>query len=308
MKFTIKSINISEKKGTLKKPVNEVEINNEGIINDAHKGDWHRQISLLAQESIDEFTGKMKQNFNYGDFAENITTEGMSFKNVKLLDILENENIELLITQKGKKCHGGGCTVFELTGNCVMPKEGIFTKVIKPGILKVGDVMELKPKVFKIAVITLSDRASSGEYEDISGPTIENLTTKFFNGIDRLSDIQKIIIPDDSEQLKILIENFSKECDVIFTTGGTGMSEKDITIETVSKLLHKEIPGIMEFIRIKFGERNPKALLSRSIAGSIGKTLVFSMPGSPKAVREYLSVIFSLLEHLIYMVYGFDVH
>ena len=119
MQFTIKSLNISEKKGTLKVPVNEVEIDFTGLKTDAHSGNWHRQVSLLAKENIDEFSVQYKQNFKFGDFAENITTEGIDFRKVKILDILENENVEMMITQKGKKCHGGGCAVFNAVGHCV---------------------------------------------------------------------------------------------------------------------------------------------------------------------------------------------
>lgn len=308
MKFTIQSLNVSEKKGTLKVPVEQVELNFEGIATDAHSGKWHRQVSLLAKENIDEFSIQYKQSFKFGDFAENITTEGIDFRKVKVLDILENENVEMMITQKGKKCHGGGCAVFNAVGHCVMPKEGIFAQVVRPGKLKTGDTMNYKPKVFKIAVITLSDRASRGEYQDLSGPAIVEMTENFYKGIDRLSEISSYIIPDNAIELSDLISKLSKECDAIFTTGGTGMSEKDITIETVSPILSKQLPGIMEMVRIKYGQQNPNALLSRSIAGSIGKTLVFCMPGSPKAVREYMTEIFTVLEHLIYMVYGFDNH
>ncbi len=308
MQFTIKSLNISEKKGTLKVPVNEVEIDFTGLKTDAHSGNWHRQVSLLAKENIDEFSVQYKQNFKFGDFAENITTEGIDFRKVKILDILENENVEMMITQKGKKCHGGGCAVFNAVGHCVMPKEGIFAQVIRPGKLKTGDNMNYRPKVFKVAVITLSDRASRGEYQDLSGPAIAEMAGDFYKGIGRLCEISSYVIPDNAEELTKLISKLSKECDAIFTTGGTGMSEKDITVETVSPMLSKELPGIMEMVRMKYGQQNPNALLSRSIAGSIGKTLVFCMPGSPKAVREYMTEIFTILEHLTYMVYGFDNH
>lgn len=308
MKFTIKSLNISEKKGTLKVPVEQVELNFTGIATDAHSGKWHRQVSLLAEENVNDFSKQYKQDFKYGDFAENITTEGIDFRKVKVLDILENDNVEMMVTQKGKKCHGGGCAVFNAVGHCVMPKEGIFAKVIRPGILKTGDTMGYRPKVFKIGVITLSDRASRGEYKDLSGPAIAEASEEFFKGIDRLCEIKPYVIPDNAEELTKLVDSIKDECDMIFTTGGTGMSEKDITIETILPMLTKQLPGIMEMVRIKYGQTNPNALLSRSIAGSIGKTLIFCMPGSPKAVREYMTEIFTVLEHLIYMVYGFDNH
>ena len=308
MNFTVKSLNISEKKGTTKHQVPEIKLDSQGIINDAHRGDWHRQVSLLAKEEIDSFSVKYGKEFNVGDFAENITTEGIDFRKVKVLDILENDNIKLMITQKGKKCHGGGCAIFTAVGQCVMPKEGVFAKVVNYGTLQTGDKLEYRPKVFKIAIITLSDRASRGEYKDLSGPAIKDISSDFFNSIERICEIENYIISDNSQELRTLIAQLSPNTDIVFTTGGTGMSERDITIETVSPMLDKQLPGIMEMIRIKYGQENPRALLSRSIAGSMGKTLVFCMPGSPKAVREYLLEINRVLEHMIYMLYGFDSH
>ncbi len=308
MKFTIKSLNVSEKKGELKIPVPTVEIDELGITTDAHRGKWHRQISFLAQEDVEHFANTFDNVFKPGDFAENITTEGINFREVKLLDTLENDNVKLLVTQKGKKCHGGGCAVFEQTGNCVMPKEGVFTEVIKSGKIKEGDVMYHKPKVFKIAVITLSDRASRGEYKDISGPEISKMSTEYLESIQRNSDIKNIIIPDDPAVLKDKFEVLLEDFDIIITTGGTGVGPKDITIETISPLIKKQVSGIMEMVRIKYGKENPNALLSRSLAGTIGKTLVFCLPGSPKAVREYMTEIFTVLEHMIIMTYGFDNH
>jgi molybdenum cofactor synthesis domain-containing protein len=308
MEFTIKSLNVSEKKGELKIPVPEVEIDELGITTDAHRGKWHRQISFLAQEDVEHFANTFDNVFKPGDFAENITTEGINFREVKLLDTLENDNVKLLVTQKGKKCHGGGCAVFEQTGNCVMPKEGVFTEVIKSGKLKEGDVMYHKPKVFKIAVITLSDRASRGEYKDISGPEISKMSTEYLESIQRNSDIKNIIIPDDPTVLKDKFEVLLEDYDIIITTGGTGVGPKDITIETILPLIKKQVSGIMEMVRIKYGKENPNALLSRSLAGTIDNTLVFCLPGSPKAVREYMTEIFTVLEHMIIMTYGFDNH
>ena len=96
--------------------------------------------------------------------------------------------------------------------------------------------------------------------------------------------------------------------DVVITTGGTGIGPRDITIETVRPLLDKEIPGIMEMIRIKYGQEKPNALLSRGIAGVMGQTLVYTLPGSVKAVDEYMTEILKTLQHLIYMLHGVDVH
>ncbi len=304
----ISSLNISIEKGTVKHPVSEITIDEYGIVNDAHRGDWHRQVSLLASEQINAFSQQYGQEFKPGDFAENITTEGIDFREVKLLDTIKNDDVELMITQKGKKCHGGGCAIFVAVGQCVMPKEGVFAKVIRPGLLKTHDVLEYHPKVFKIDVITLSDRASRGEYKDLSGPAITEICKAFFTEIDRKCEITNHVIPDNAEMLKDLAERLGESSDVLITTGGTGIGSRDITIETITPLLDKQIPGIMEMIRMKYGAENPKALISRSVAGVKGKMLVFCLPGSPKAVKEYMTEINKVLEHLIYMVYNFDNH
>lgn len=133
------SVNISEKKGVIKKPVKEVVINHQGVEKDAHAGDWHRQVSLLAKESIDKFEEVLGRKLNFGEFAENITTEGITLYTMKPGDRLKIADVELEVTQIGKKCHGDGCAIFSQVGKCVMPKEGVFAKVIHPGRIKPED-------------------------------------------------------------------------------------------------------------------------------------------------------------------------
>lgn len=138
-KIKVLSVNISEEKGVIKKPVDQINITEKGIERDAHAGDWHRQISLLAKESIDNFEKVLGRKLEFGEFAENITTEGITLFTMKPGDKLNIANVELEVTQIGKKCHGDGCAIFSQVGKCVMPKEGIFAKVIKTGSIKAGD-------------------------------------------------------------------------------------------------------------------------------------------------------------------------
>ena len=305
----IRSVNVSEKKGTIKKHVEEISLKEIGVVGDAHSGNWHRQVSLLAKESIDKFSKEAGRVINYGEFAENITTEGLLLHECKPMDRFFNNNVELEVTQIGKKCHGDNCNIFKEVGNCVMPKEGIFARVIKHGELKAGDILKYKPRIVKIFIITLSDRASRGEYKDKSGPQLKQLCNSFFSEINRKVVFEQILIPDDSQHLEALIEKAVHEkFDVIFTTGGTGIGPRDITTDTIKPLLDKEIPGIMEMIRIKYGMEKPAALLSRSIAGVINQTLVYALPGSVKAVNEYCKEILPTLEHSLYMIHGIDSH
>ncbi len=303
------SVNISEKKGEIKLPVDEIVITKRGIENDAHAGDWHRQVSLLAKESIDKFEEVLGRKLEFGEFAENITTEGISLYKTRPGDKLFIGDVELEVTQIGKKCHGDGCAIFSQVGKCVMPKEGIFAKVLKTGTIKSGDKIKYLPETIKFLIITLSDRASNGEYEDKSGPRIREMISENFEKNNIKYSIEDKIIPDSSEQLKELLEVAKNSmCDVIITTGGTGIGPRDITVETVQPLLDKEVPGIMEMIRVKYGQEKPNALLSRGVAGVMGSSLVYTLPGSEKAVQEYMTEILKTLQHLIYMLHGIDAH
>ncbi|WP_372775157.1 molybdenum cofactor synthesis domain-containing protein [Mangrovibacterium sp.] len=305
----ILSVNISEKKGTIKKPANHIQLTEIGVVGDAHSGKWHRQVSLLAKESIDKFSAEAKRKIAYGEFAENITTEGLLLHTAKPLDRFIGEQIELEVTQIGKKCHGDNCSIFREVGNCVMPKEGIFARVIRHGNLQPDDILKYQPKVINLKIITLSDRASRGEYADKSGPQIKNMAGKYFESINRRVSFTHDLIPDDADLLRSKVEQaVNDKLDIIITTGGTGIGPRDITPETLRPLLTKEIPGIMELIRVKYGMEKPAALLSRGIAGLIGQTLVYAMPGSVKAVTEYCNEILPTVEHSLYMIHGIDGH
>ncbi len=164
------------------------------------------------------------------------------------------------------------------------------------------------PGKFDVLIITLSDRASRGEYEDLSGPEVEKRISDFFEIRKLKFSVKRILIPDDPSVLGKIMEETKDSCNIIFTTGGTGIGPRDITVDTVRKYLEKEIPGIMEFIRVKYGATYPAALLSRGVAGIAGKALVYTLPGSVKAVTEYLDEIFMTLEHTVLMQYGIDTH
>lgn len=164
------------------------------------------------------------------------------------------------------------------------------------------------PEKFRILVITLSDRASRGEYDDLSGPKVHELISEFFSSLKWEYSVDLTLIPDDASVLSELLKNASDQYNIIITTGGTGIGPRDITVETVTPLLNKEIPGIMEFIRIKYGTNKPNALLSRGVAGVMGKALVYTLPGSERAVEEYMTEILKTLKHTVYMQYGVDAH
>lgn len=143
LKGQIKAISVSVKRGTKKKNVpNAVMIENFGIEGDAHADNWHRQISLLAQESIDKMLEKGAK-VKSGDFAENITTSGIDIVNIPVGTKLRlGSSVEIEITQIGKKCHSE-CEIFKQVGDCIMPREGIFGRILKGGVIEVGQIIEV---------------------------------------------------------------------------------------------------------------------------------------------------------------------
>jgi len=138
------SINISENKGTPKKAVNEaVLIENYGIKNDAHAGSGARQVSSLDIASIDKMKKYGIDGLCFGKFAENITTEGLNIREIKLGSKIRIGECLIEISQIGKKCHGDGCEIARTIGVCIMPTEGLFAKVVKGGKIRVGDDIEI---------------------------------------------------------------------------------------------------------------------------------------------------------------------
>lgn len=303
-KGKVVSTNISAKTGTVKQPVPKIELNEIGVKNDSHAGFKNRNVSLLAIESINNFNEKSNTQVKPGDFAENLTLSGIDLTKIKLLDRLSVNNTLLEVTQIGKKCHSEGCKIFQQVGKCAMPTEGIFCRVLQKGTIQAGNEVNYIPRTMRVKIITLSDRAHKGEYQDLSGKTAEQQITEFLQQNHWQQNIITELLPDDKTQLKkSLIAAINNNVNVIFTLGGTGIGSRDITPEVVTEIADKIIPGIMEHIRCKYGATIPSALLSRSIAAIANKTLIYALPGSVKAVKEYLTEIFTILEHAIYMLH-----
>ncbi len=143
----IEAVCISAKKGVVKKEVDQVVLKSDwGITNDAHAGDWHRQISLLAGESIDQVKKKMPA-LKHGVFAENMVTRDFDLLDLSVGDrVIINDEAVLEITQIGKVCHNKGCAIKRATGDCIMPREGLFAKVIQGGLVKPGNVINRRQR------------------------------------------------------------------------------------------------------------------------------------------------------------------
>jgi molybdopterin adenylyltransferase len=151
----------------------------------------------------------------------------------------------------------------------------------------------------KVAVITISDRASRGEYEDLSGPELE----KAMRVLHPSAVISRSVVPDDPGKILSALES-QEGVDFILTTGGTGLSQRDVTPEVTMRFCDREIPGIAEALRLRSSTETPAAMLSRGFAGMKGSTIVVNFPGSPKAVRLCMEVLGPVMEHAVRMIRG----
>jgi len=138
---------ISDVKGVIKTPVDEIFVKiDHGVVGDAHAGEWHRQVSLLASESVDKLRDRMP-DLGAGVFAENILTEGICLYELPIGTRMQAGEAIIEVTQIGKDCHNEGCAIKRQTGDCVMPREGIFASVLKEGVIKPGDKIYVQEKI-----------------------------------------------------------------------------------------------------------------------------------------------------------------
>jgi molybdenum cofactor synthesis domain-containing protein len=308
-RIRIISVNVSKETGTIKTPVEQAVVDGRGIVGDAHAGDWGRQVSVLGRQTVDRFVAETHRPVAPGEFAENLLVEGADLREAGLLDRFRFAHVELEVTQIGKACHGDRCAIFQQVGRCVMPTEGVFCRVLSGGVLRAGDEGEYLPRTLLLRVITLSDRAAGGVYADRSGPRIREILQEFFRATPWRIAVENVLLPDDPQRLRAeLAAARDAGAEAVFTTGGTGLGPRDRTPEVVAAFCDRLIPGIMEHIRLTFAPDNPNAVLSRSVAGLAGAMQVYALPGSVRAVEEYMGEILKTFEHVLHMVHGLDVH
>lgn len=287
----------SDRKGLQKHDVNTAHFPAEwGIDGDAHAGNWHRQVSLLSADKIEAFN-KRGANVIPGAFGENLVVEGFDFRALPVGTLLRCGDVLLEMTQIGKECHSH-CEIYKKMGECIMPREGVFARVIEPGSISVGDEMLIEKREghfpWQAAVITLSDKAAAGERKDESGPAIAKRLREASYEV-----VEKIVIPDDERVLKQQLIRLcdQRQLDLILTTGGTGCSARDITPEATLAIADKNVPGIAEAMRAESLKITKHAMISRAASVIRGKTLIINLPGSPRACMENMDVFMDTIPH-----------
>lgn len=302
MRGIVYSVNIGEKKGEIKRPVEKIKlIENYGVEGDCHAEEGiKRQVSLISWERMNEefFCFKRKVDLKPGIFAENITTENIDLRKLKIGDKLKINDVIIEISEIGKECHKY-CEIYKKVGKCLMPKEGIFAKVIKGGEIKKGDIIEVIPKII-VGILTISDGCFKGEREDKSGNFLKEECENNLWDVERYE-----IVPDEREIIKNKLIEFSKNCNLILTTGGTGITKRDITPEATREVIEKEIPGIPEILRVKTYDKTKFSVISRGICGIKGETLIINLPGSLNGVREYFEILKGIITHIFEMLRDF---
>ena len=292
----------SEIKGVQKKNVHQVcLIEDYGIEGDAHAGKWHRQVSLLSYDRIQEFRARGAK-VEDGAFGENLVVEGIDFKTLPIGTKFKCNDVVLELTQIGKECHHG-CAIFQAMGDCIMPREGVFARVLEGGTITVGEEMSIvertSPLPYQAAVITLSDKGAAGEREDKSGPAIVGeLESRGYEVV------EKLLLADGVGPLKAQLIRLcdQRQLDLILTTGGTGFTPRDQTPEATLAVADRTAPGIAEAIRAESMKYTKRAMFSRGVSVIRGKTLIINLPGSPKAVRESMEVFLEELPHALDML------
>lgn len=305
---TLLHVCTSQRKGTVKRGCGSaVAVPGHGLEGDAHAGDWHRQVSLLAEADIASMRA-LGLELAPGAFGENLVIEGLDVASLGIGSRLRVGEVELELSQIGKVCHTR-CAIYHRTGDCIMPRAGLFARVTRGGELRPGlplEVLEaVSPAAPQAAVLTVSDSCSRHEAEDTAGPaTGAHLAARIgahiaWTGVE----------PDERDRLTARLEELvARKLDLVLTVGGTGCGPRDVTPEATREVIEREVPGLAEAMRAASLRVTPHAMLQRGVAGIRGQTLIVNLPGSRRAAVENLEVILPALDHAVRLLRGQTTH
>ncbi|UCF79464.1 MAG: MOSC domain-containing protein [Candidatus Eiseniibacteriota bacterium] len=296
----------SEEKRVPKKQVQSALLEaGRGIQGDAHAGDWHRQVSFLSLDDVEGMRVEVP-GIEFGAFAENFVIEGVDLERLGLGTLLRIGPFVLTrVSQIGKVCHDP-CAIFQKTGDCIMPRAGLFARVIEGGRVSTGDSVEIVNEVprdtFQAVVLTISTLGSKGQREDTAGPAVQRmLEEKLGAHVYALE-----VLPDARGRITERLAHYSDghSIDLVLTVGGTGLSPDDLTPEATRQIIEREVPGLAEAMRAYSMKKTPHAALSRGVAGIRGQTLILNLPGSLKGAVENLEAVLPTLPHALEKLRG----
>lgn len=298
----------SKAKGVPKTAVPAVQlVAGHGVEHDAHAGDWHRQVSLLAHADIESMRAQ-GLTLAPGAFGENVVVDGVDLDALGAGSRLTLGDARLEITQVGKVCHTR-CAIYHRTGDCIMPRVGVFARVIADGTVAPGAAVTVLEAVDRdapqAAVITVSDRCAAGTAEDTAGPAVAAALRAELGAHVAWTPV----IPDERELIAGTLRDMAgRRVDLVLTVGGTGCAARDVTPEATRAVIEREVPGLAEAMRAASLAVTPHALLSRGVAGLLGATLIVNLPGSRKAALENLAAIAPALPHAVRLLRGDTAH
>lgn len=295
----VEAVCIGPRKGERKSPVAQAAFRADcGIEGDAHAGPWHRQVSVLATEDIEQ-ARRTLADIKPGDFAENLVVRGLDLAGIGLGTVLRiGADATLSVTQIGKVCHAP-CRIQAQTGDCIMPRLGLFARVRTGGTVRAGDaaeVVELVPRQrLQAVVLTVSDRCSRGQATDTAGPAAAKLLQEKLEA--HVYAVE--VLPDEQAQIAGRLRHYcdGHGIDLVVTVGGTGFSPRDVTPEASREVIERLTPGLDEAMRAASMTSTPHAMLSRGVSGIRGRTLIVNLPGSRRAAIENLDAVLPGLSH-----------
>lgn len=305
---TVLHVCVSPRKGTAKTPVPRAVLREDhGLEGDAHAGSSHRQVSLLGEADIETLRAKGLE-LKPGSFGENLVVTGLDLNELGVGTRMKIGEAELEITQVGRVCHDP-CTIYDRADDCVMPRAGVFARVVHGGEARPGAAIEVisdVPRhVMQAAVLTVSDRRAAGEAEDATGPAVaDTLQHRLAARIAWTG-----LVSDETEPIsKALNDLVDRGLDLVVTAGGTGCGPRDVTPEATRAVIEREVPGLAEAMRSASAKITPHAFLQRGVCGIRESTLILNLPGSPKAAVENLTAVLPALPHAVRLLRGHTAH
>ena len=299
---------ISKSKGTAKDAVPRAILREDhGLEGDAHAGPWHRQVSLLSATDIEGMRAK-GLDLEPGAFGENLVVGGLDLDAIGIGTLLRAGEAELEVTQIGKVCHSP-CRIYHRVGDCIMPRAGLFARVLKGGEVAPGAsievISEVPRGVVQAAVLTVSDRCAAGAAEDTAAPAVADLLRRQIGAHIAWTGV----VSDDTDTISTTVKEIAdRNIDLLVTVGGTGCGPRAVTPEATRAVVTRELPGLAEAMRVISSHKTPHALLQRGLCGICGSTLIANVPGSRQAAVENLTVALLALPHAMRLLRGDTAH